>query len=338
MNIHEIGKTNHVWIIAEAGSNWRMGTPERDLGMAKALIDVAAQAGCDAVKFQTYRAHTVYVPNAGESDYLAEAGFRASIPDIFRDLSMPYEMIPLLAEYCKKKKIEFMSSPFSVSDLEAVDPYVRIHKIASYEINHVRLLEAVAKTKKPVFVSTGASRLEDIEFAVHFLKERGSGQVYLMQCTAKYPAPPESLNLAVIPELYKKFNLPVGLSDHSRHPVYAPVASVALGACAIEKHFTLDNRLPGPDHPFALTPSELAELVQAVRSSEKLRGSGEKKVSQWEEELRQFAHRALQALVPIKKGDLFREGINFDILRPGKQRQGAHPRFVEKVSGKHALR
>ena len=166
-------KSNHVFIIAEAGSNWRVGSPGRDMKQAKQLIDAAAEAGADAVKFQTYRAETVYVPNAGMSDYLTKNGIRKSIIEIFRDLEMPYEMVPPLAAYCKKKGIEFMSSVFAEQDFNAVDPYVKRHKIASYEISHARLIERCARSKKPLILSTGAATLEDIDWAVRHFKKSG---------------------------------------------------------------------------------------------------------------------------------------------------------------------
>ena len=195
--------------------------------MARALIDAAADAGADAVKFQTYRADTTYAPNAGASEYLAAAGIDEPILDLFRDLEMPYELVPELAAYAAERGIEFMSSPFSLADLAAVDPHVRIHKVASFEISDTRLLEGVARTGKPVVVSTGASGPDDIETALEVLRENGAGPVCLLQCTSSYPAPPESLNLDVIPSLAGRFRLPVGLSDHSEDPVVAPVAAVA---------------------------------------------------------------------------------------------------------------
>ena len=131
---------NTVLIIAEAGSNWKCGTYNDDMECAKKLIDVAAESGCDAIKFQTFRPETLYVKNAGSSDYLSNRGLKSDIYEIFEDLSMPYDMIPNLADYCQKKKIKFMSTPFSVEDAKKVDPYVEIHKVASYENNHVRLL------------------------------------------------------------------------------------------------------------------------------------------------------------------------------------------------------
>ncbi len=330
-------KDNHVFIIAEAGSNWRMGTPERDMKMAKALIDVAVEAGADAVKFQTYRAETVYVAQAGQVKYLEESGVHSDIGELFRDLSMPYEMIPELHHYCQEVGIQFMSTPFSAADFAAVDPYVEVHKIASYEINHLRLLELAAASGKPILVSTGASTEEDIAWAVDFLEQHDAGPVTLMQCTLRYPAPPESLNLRVIPWLQQRFGLAVGFSDHSRHPIYGPVAAVALGAAVVEKHYTLDNRLPGPDHFFAVTPSELKAMVQAIRSTEIMLGTGHKLVDKAEEEMYHFGRRGIQATQHISKGDLFHEGINIDILRPGLRKRGVHPKHLPLLEGKKAV-
>ena len=250
-------KNKSVFIVAEAGSNWRMGTPERDMKMATTLIDVASEAGADAIKFQTYRAHSVYVPNAGNSDYLSDAGIKESINKIFEDLSMPYEMIPKLAEHSKKKNIEFMSTPFSVEDAKAIDPYTNYHKIASYEISHLRLIEYIASTGKPTFLSTGASNKEEIKWALDIFFSNGGKQITLLQATAKYPASINSLNLKAMIDLKNEFGLDVGLSDHSTDPVIGPVTATALGASVIEKHFTLDKKLPGPDHSFALNPNQL---------------------------------------------------------------------------------
>lgn len=327
-----------VFIIAEAGSNFRMGTPPRDLAMAKALIDVAAEAGADAVKFQTYRPETVYVPNAGEADYLSEAGVKESISDIFRDLSMPYDMIPKLAEYCQARGIEFMSTPFSVADAEAVDPFVTRHKLASYEISHRRLIERLAASGKPLIMSTGAAEEADIEWAVDLFLQSGGKDLTLLQCTAKYPAPLASLNLRAIPWLRERFGVPSGLSDHSRDPMIGPAGAVALGATVIEKHFTLDNRLPGPDHSFALTPDDLKTMVRAIRDMEQAVSQEGKTILADEQELRSFARRSVQAVRAIKKGEPIREGVNVDILRPGKQRQGAHPKFLDDMEGKPATR
>lgn len=334
----KIGAGQPCFIIAEAGSNWRMGTAARDMRMARTLIDVAVEAGADAVKFQTYRPETTYVSNAGESDYLSDAGIKESISDIFADLAMPYEMLPELAEYCRKQGILFMSSPFSVADLQNVDPFVALHKIASYEISHLRLIEAAAATGKPLALSTGASDLNDIAWAVNFFKSKSNAQICLMQCTAKYPADLSALNLSVIPTLKAAFGVPVGLSDHSRDPIVGPLAAVALGANLIEKHYTLDNHLPGPDHAFAVEPDELKAMVLAIRAAEQVGGTGAKQVLPQEEELYWYARRGLQATRAINAGEALLEGENFDTLRPGKQRRGIHPQHLPQVCGGRATR
>lgn len=327
-----------VFIIAEAGSNWRMGEPRRDLKMAKSLIDVAVEARADAVKFQTYKPETVYVENAGESDYLAEAGIKESIRDIFQDLSMPYDMIPVLAAYCKHCGIEFMSTPFSIGDAEAIDPYVSIHKIASYEISHAPLLGWLAKTGKPLVMSTGGATCEDIQWATDFFYKSGGKRLMLMQCTAKYPAPLFTLNLRTISYLQNQFGVEVGLSDHSRDPLIGPLGAVALGASVIEKHFTLHNKLPGPDHSFAISPDELKLMVSSIRKMEEALGDGIKKVQPEENELRHFAQRAIQTTRKIRKGEILAYGVNVDVLRPGKRAQGAHPKHLQAMEGKKASR
>ena len=331
-------RRNRVYVIAEAGSNWRAGSPERDRAQARALIDVAVEAGADAVKFQTYRPETVYVANAGNSDYLSKSGVKDDIGKIFADLAMPYEMIPELAAYCRKQDIAFMSTPFSPDDFAAIDPHVQIHKVASYEISHPHLITLAARSGKPLVMSTGASVESDIAWAVDLFHAGGGKDLCLMQCTAKYPANIDSLNLLAIPSLRRRFRAAVGLSDHSREAALAPVMAVALGARVIEKHFTLDNTLPGPDHSFALLPSELKQLVREVRMAEQALGDGIKRVLEAEEELAAYARRGLQATQVIQKGDMLREGQNFAILRPGKQPLGAHPRHLARIEGRKARR
>lgn len=324
-----------VFIIAEAGSNWRLGTLNRDLQMAERLILAAKEAGCDAVKFQVFRSNTVYVENAGASDYLQTD---EDIQSIFTDLAMPYEMIPQLAALCNRVGIEFMATAFSVEDFKQIDPYVVRHKIASYEISHVHLLEEAAKSKKPILLSTGASTLDDIAWAVQFLQFHGCQDITLLQCCAQYPASASGMNLRAIATMQRHFQLPVGLSDHSFDPMTAPIASVALGATVIEKHFTIDRRLPGPDHSFAVEPDELKEMCQAIRLSESMLGTGIKDVLEEEKELFLFARRRIQAVAPIAEGEKFEEGRNISILRPGKQKPGCHPKFLDEILGKKALR
>ena len=326
---------NRVFVIAEAGSNWKVGSFEDDVNQARKLIDVASNNGADAVKFQTYKTETVYVKGAGKSNYLKNQGIDDDVGNLFEHLSMPYEMIPLLSEHCKHKGIMFMSTPFSVKDAQEIDPYVDIHKIASFEINHIRLLEFIATTKKQVIVSTGASNYDDIDFAMKLLNETNNN-VSLLQCTSKYPAPLESLNLSVIPELRKKYDVPVGLSDHSINPIIAPLIAIGYGATIIEKHFTLDKKLPGPDHPFALEPSELKQMIESIRKAEKTIGDGQKIILEEEKELWDFAKRSIQATRDISKGDILKEGYNFDVLRSGNMSHGLDAKFLETIQSKKA--
>ncbi|MBS0622613.1 MAG: GNAT family N-acetyltransferase [Verrucomicrobia bacterium] len=327
-----------VFIIAEAGSNWRMGSYARDVAMAKAMIELAAEAKANAIKFQLFRPETIYAPHAGVSDYLSEAGIQKEMEEIFQDLAMPYEMVPLLAEECQRCGIQFMCSSFSPADFKAIDPYVSVHKIASYEIGHIHLLQLAARSKKPLLLSTGAATEQEIAWAVNTFYEAGGEALTLLQCTAKYPTEGRALHLRTIPWLKQRFKTQVGLSDHSRHPIESPVAAVALGATVIEKHFTIHNSLPGPDHAFAITPVQLKEMVKSIRLTEQMLGSPIKIIDSCEEELRSFARRGIQALKEIQKGELLKEDLNIAILRPGKQPLGIHPKYIAQVSGRHATR
>lgn len=325
--------SSRTFIIAEAGSNWKCGTYEDDLNRAKELIKVAANCGADAVKFQTYRSETTYVSEAGTSNYLSKHGINENINKIFDDLSMPYEMIPELANYAKNAHIEFMSTPFSVNDAKEIDPFVSLHKLASFEINHVRLIEFLVKTNKPLIISTGASTYDEIDYVVNLVKKTHNN-IALLQCTSKYPCSFESLNLSVIPQMKTRYGIPVGLSDHSMDPIVGPVTAIGLGATIIEKHFTLNRDLPGPDHAFALIPSELELMIKSIRNAEIAKGNGNKIILDEEVELRRFATRSIQAIKNISKGDILKEGVNFDILRPGNRSRGVEARFLDLVNGK----
>ena len=329
----KIDDPNHTFIIAEAGSNWKSGSYEEDLEQAKKLIKIASKAGADAVKFQTYKADTVYAYNAGNSNYLTEQGINKEINEIFEYLSMPYEMISELSQICNDEKIIFMSTPFSVEDAKQIDPFVSLHKIASFEINHVRLIEFLSKTEKPILISTGASTFDEIDFAVNLIKNNKNNEIGLLQCTSKYPAPIESLNLSAIPKMKERYNIPIGFSDHSVEPLIGPLTAVGLGATIIEKHFTLDKNLTGPDHSFAITPQELELMVKSIRQADKTKGNGKKIILNEEQELLLFAKRRIQAIKDIRKGDILKEGFNFEVLRPGNRIRGLEPRFLDKING-----
>lgn len=324
-----VGPGHPVYFIAEAGSNHN-----RDLQQALRLIDVAVEAGADAVKFQTFRADKLYPRNAGITAYLKVP---KSIHEIIRELEMPFEWIPELAAYCQEKGIDFLSTPFDEESANALLPYVSCLKIASYEMTHHTLVQHCARTGKPLIMSTGTATLDEVREAVAAVRAVGGRQLAVLQCTAKYPAPLSTLNLMTLPVMARELGVVVGLSDHSREPLPGPMAATALGASVIEKHFTLSNRLPGPDHAYALEPHELAEVIAKVREVEQVRGTGEKAPPPEEQELRRFARRSLFLWRDVKEGE--RLGVdNLAALRCGELPYGIHPRELVRMFGRTARR
>ncbi len=324
-----IGEEGPCFIIAEAGTNHN-----GNLEQAFRLIDVAASAGADAVKFQVFRANRLYAKSAGLSDYLK---ISKPIYDIIAEMEMPYEWLPQLAAYCQEKSILFLASVFDEESADRLDPHVGAFKIASYEMNHLPLVRHVAKKGKPVIISTGTANLDEVAETVHEFRRTGNDQLMLMQCTAAYPAPLDSLNVRAVVTMKSTFGVPVGLSDHSRDPLVGPLAAVALGANLIEKHFTLSNELPGPDHYFALEPAELQLMIQKVREAENALGTGEKEMHPAEAELRWFARRSIFAVRDIGIGEAFTEE-NIAILRCGKLKGFLEPKHFPDLLGKSAQR
>jgi N-acetylneuraminate synthase len=333
----QIGGDAPCFVIGEVGTNWHFGDSHDDT-VARRMIELAADAGCDAVKFQTYRPETVYVPNPGESDYLSAAGIRRSIMDVIRERMMPAAMLPGLAEHARACGLVFMSSCFSLEDFALVDGLTPLHKMASYEITLYPLIEAIARSGKPMILSTGAAVEQDVTWAVDAFRAAGGRDLSVLQCTASYPAPNEAMNLRALVSLGRVFDAVPGLSDHSAHALHAPFAAAALGAKVIEKHFTVDKGGPGPDHFNSIMPDELAAMVQGVRAIEAMLGDGQKKVEPIEQELHAFARRRVQAIAPIAVGDILREGENIAILRPGKRVPGAHPHDLPALRGARARR
>lgn len=325
-----IGDGEPTFIIAEAGSNHN-----GKLDLAKKLIDTAAEAGADAVKFQVFRANRLYPKRSGTADYLKN---EKSIYQIIKEMEMPHEWLPELFNYCNKKGIIFLASVFdeeSADKLEEVG--VAAFKTASYECTHLPLLEHIAKKRKPVIMSTGLASIEEIRESLGVIYSSGNKDVALMHCVTKYPAPVEHTNLKVMDTLKSEFETPVGISDHSRNPLVVPLAAAALGANLIEKHFTLDNNLPGPDHKFAVEPQELKDMVKGIRDVELALGSPVKKITPVEEELYKFARRRIHARKRIEKGEVLTEE-NIAILRSGKLKPGLEPKFFEELLGKKANR
>jgi len=324
-----IGDGEPCYVIAEAGSNHN-----GSLETALALIDVAADAGADAVKFQGFRARTLYPHSAGTSDYLGDP---RSIYDIIEAMELAPAWLPTLAAHCARRHVHFLCTPFDEEWVELLDPHVPAFKLASYEMSHLPLARAVLAKKKPVFASTGAHTLDEVRPLLEVAREVGNDAMVVLQCTAAYPTPPEAVNARAIVTLREATGGLVGLSDHSRDPIIAPVVAVALGAAVIEKHFTLSNRLPGPDHTFAIEPRELVRLVKAVRAAETVLGTGDKTLQPVERELRQFALRSVFAVRPIRAGETF-SADNVCVLRNGVNAPGLPPRAYPQLLGRRAAR
>ena len=329
-------KPGQAYLIAEVGPNYRMGSPERDLAMCQVLIGLAAEAGADAVKFQAYSPQGMYADGPAKYSHLGRENLKLS--EVVGELALGREMLARLGDMCRAQGVDFLCSAFSAQDFAAVDPLVAAHKIASSEINHGELLALAARSGKPVLLSCGASDFDDVAWALKQLDAAKSGPVCLLQCTAAYPAPPDSINLKAMAELGRRFNRPYGLSDHSENPLAAPLGAVALGARVIEKHYTLSRRLPGPDHSFAVEPAELAELVRHVRLLEMAMGSPDKTVGQPEKAVRRIARRAVHTTRPVAKGEVLRLGENIAILRPGSRKPGVHPKMLDRIEGRRARR
>ena len=324
-----MGEGEACFIVAEAGSNHN-----GSLEQALRLIDVAVEAGADAVKFQSFKADRLYTRSAGQSDYLLDS---RPIYDIIHNMEMPDEWVPKLAQHCREKAIEFMSTPFDEESADLLDPYLNVFKTASYEMTHSPLLKHVARKGKPMFISTGTADLEEVLEAVETIRSVGHDQIVVLQCTASYPTPLEAANLRAMTTLREATGQPVGLSDHTREPLVAPLSAVALGACVVEKHFTLSNRLPGPDHKFALEPQELAAMVRHIRESERALGHGRKELLPEEKELHAFARRSVFATRDIQRGDPLTK-TNIAVLRSGNAPQGLLPDTYEETIGKRAAR
>lgn len=317
------------YVIAEAGSNHN-----GEWALAERLIDVAANAGADAVKFQLFRADRMYPRGAGTADYL---GDETDIFEIIARMELPEPWLPKLAAHCSKRGIEFLATPFDEPSADALDPFVARFKIASYELTHDPLLHHVGSKGKPIIMSTGAAELDEIRHALDVLRETGAGEITLLQCTAAYPARLEALNVGALVELRELFSVRVGLSDHSEDPVIAPVVAVGAGASVIEKHFTLDRGLPGPDHRFAIEPDDLERMVAAIRDAELARGSGRKRVHDDEQELREFARRSIFAIRDVGIGDTLDQST-IGVLRSGKKRPGLPPSRYDELLGRRAAR
>jgi N,N'-diacetyllegionaminate synthase len=322
-----VGEGEPCFVIAEAGANHN-----RDLGMGKELIDVAAEARADAVKFQTYSAETLYSKKTPRFSYLEGVSDKETW-DLIKEIELPREWQGELAAHAARRGIRFLSTPFdhrAVDELAALD--VPAYKIASFEIVDLPLIAHAAARGRPMIVSTGLASYEDIADALAACAAAGNRDVVLLQCASLYPAPPPRMNLRAMATMRQAFGVPVGLSDHSLG-IHVASAAVALGASVVEKHFTLDRRLPGPDHPFAVEPAELREMIRHIREVEAALGDGLKLgPAPEEQEMHQKARRSLVAARAIPRGTRIERSM-IAIKRPGF---GIRPKLIDLVVGRIA--
>jgi len=317
-----------VFIIAEVGVNHN-----GSIDLAKKLIDKSVEAGADAIKFQTFKAESLVIKSARKAPYQVETtGNEKNQFEMLKELELGYEIHQELIDYCKAKGILFMSSPFDMDSIDMLNNLgLKIIKIPSGEITNLPYLRKIGSLNKKVILSTGMSTLGDIESALAVLRENGTTDITLLHCNTEYPTPMEDVNLNAMVTLRDTFKLDVGYSDHTLG-IEVPIAATALGAKVIEKHFTLDKSMEGPDHRASLEPEEFKEMVRCIRNLEKALGDGIKRLTRSELKNVLVARKSIVAGRNISQGEKFTEE-NLTVKRPGL---GISPMRWDEIIGKIA--
>jgi N-acetylneuraminate synthase len=325
-----VGLGEPVFLVAELSANHG-----QNFEQAVDIIRAAKQAGADAVKLQTYTAETITVESHRECFRIhgTELWDGRTLHDLYAEAYTPWDWQPRLKQTADELGLGLFSSPFDFTAVDFLEKMnVPAYKVASFELVDIPLIQKIARTGKPMIVSTGMATEEEIEEAIGAARAGGCTQIALLKCTSAYPAPPEEMNLRTIPELARRFQVPVGLSDHTMD-INVPVAAVALGACIIEKHITLSRSQPGPDSAFSLEPQEFKAMVDAVRATEKALGEVHFGPTEHETSGRVF-RRSLFVVQNVKRGEIF-SPQNLRSIRPG---HGLHTRHLSEVLGKRAAR
>jgi N-acetylneuraminate synthase (EC 2.5.1.56) len=330
MQRRKVDLDTRVYIIAELSANHN-----QNFEQAVALVRAAKEVGADAVKLQTYTPDTLTVPS--DKEYFRIGGGTLwdgrTLYDLYSEAYMPWEWQPKLKEIADEIGIGLFSTAFDPTAVDFLEQMgVPVHKVASFEIVDIPLIEKMARTGKPLIISTGMATLGEVEEAVQAARRAGATQVALLKCTSAYPAPPEEMNLRTIPHLAEAFGVPVGLSDHTLG-IAVPVAAAALGACIVEKHFTLSRDIPGPDSAFSLEPHEFKAMVDAIRTVEKALGEVHYGVGEREAQSRVF-RRSLFVVKDMKTGEVFTDE-NVRSIRPG---YGLPPKYLPEILGRRAVR
>lgn len=326
---HMISEDSPVYIVAEMSGNHNM-----DINRAKAIIRAAAEAGADAIKIQTYTPDTITI-DCDDEIFKTQSKLwdGMTLYKLYQTAYTPWEWQKELKVYAEEMGIDFFSSPFDLTAVDFLEELeVPAYKVASFEINDIPFIRKIAKTGKPIIISTGIAYLEDIDLALRTCKEEGNEQVVLLKCISAYPAPFEQMNLNVIPNMKQTFECIVGLSDHSLGTETA-IASVALGAKVIEKHLTLRRADGGPDAAFSMEPEEFASMVQQVRNVEKALGKTTYELTEAQINSRSGA-RSLFVVKDIEEGETF-TSENVKSIRPNA---GLHTKYYEEILGRKAKR
>ena len=318
-----------VYIIAEAGVNHN-----GSFDLACKLVDAAKEAGADCVKFQTYKSNNLVSHNAQKAEYQKNITGEGTQLDMLKKLELSYKDFLALKKYCDNVGICFLSTPFDLESIEFLNSIdMPFWKIPSGEVTNYPYLVALAKTGKSVVMSTGMCSLDEIKDAIDVLKDNGTKDIKLLHCNTEYPTPFEDVNLLAMQRMRDEFGLEVGYSDHSKG-IEVPIAAVALGASIIEKHFTLNHNMKGPDHKASLEPDELTIMVRSIRNIEKSLGSGEKVPSPSELKNKVVARKSIVAKRNIKIGEILTED-NITVKRPGT---GINPMRWNEVLGTKAIK
>jgi pseudaminic acid synthase len=318
-----------VYVIAEVSANHH-----QDFEQAVKIIHAAHDAGADAVKLQTYTPDTITIA-CDRPEFRIAGGTiwdGRTLYELYGQAYTPWEWQPRLRQVANELGLELFSTPFDATAVDFLEGMkVPAHKLASFELVDIPLIQKISRTGKPLIMSTGMATVEEIEEAVQTARQAGAMQIALLKCTSAYPALPEEMNLRTIPELSRRFSVPVGLSDHTMGSAVA-VAAVALGACIVEKHLTLSRSEPGPDSAFSLEPHEFKAMIEAVRVAQEALGEVHFGIEAEEASSRVF-RRSLFVVQDLKRGELF-SADNVRSIRPGC---GLHTRHLPEVIGRSAL-
>jgi len=318
-----------IYIIAEAGVNHN-----GSFDLACRLVDSAKAAGVDCIKFQTFNSEKLVSHSAQKAEYQKNSTGEGSQAEMLKKLELSYDEFLKLKEYCDKVGVCFLSTPFDIDSIAFLNTInMPFWKIPSGEVTNYPYLLEIAKTGKPVVMSTGMCEISEIEDAIKVLKNNGTTVIKLLHCNTEYPTPFEDVNLKAMLTLNEHFGLDIGYSDHTKG-IEVPIAAAALGATIIEKHFTLDRKMEGPDHMASLEPNELAQMVQSIRNIEKALGNGKKTPSPSEKKNITIARKSIVAKRFIKTGEILCEE-NLTVKRPGN---GISPMLWKSIIGTKAVR